>query len=256
MRLIELQSGFRRWLTSGSTEADARLADGQRAGLEVYQNNYRSQLVGCLEQSYPQLRTWLGDGVFLHAAKTHIDRQAPHAWTLDAYGEEFGATLRVLFPNNPDLQELAWIEWALATAFVARDAQPIDAAALAAIDWDSARLTFTPSLQVAPLTTNAADIWWAMNDQAGRPEGQMLAAPGGVIAWRRGHVSCLRTLDALELRALQQVRADGSFTNLCDTLVAELGENDGVAKAGALLGDWISSDMICGLDDEGVLRHE
>lgn len=251
MRLIELQSGFRRWLTSSSSDVT-----GYRAGMDIYQNNYRSQLVGCLEQSYPQMRAWLGDGVFLHAAKTHIDRQAPHAWTLDAYGEEFGETLRALFPNNPDLQELAWIEWALASAFVARDMQPIDAATLAAVDWDTARLTLTPSLQVAPLTTNAADIWWAMNDQTGRPEGQMLAEAGGVIAWRRGHVSCLRTLDALELRALYQILANGSFTSLCDMLVAELGDDDGVEKAGALLASWIGSDMICGLADEGVLRHE
>lgn len=252
MRLIELQNDVRRWLTSATGHVGGHLIEGHRAGLDVYQNNYRSQLVGCLQQSYPQLRAWLGDGVFLHAAKMHIDRQAPHAWTLDAYGEEFGATLGALYPNNPDLQELAWIEWALSAAFVARDAQPVDVASLAGIDWDSARLTFTPSLQVAPLTTNAADIWWAMTGQAERLEGQMLPEPGGVIAWRRGHVSCLRTLDALDFQALRHALAHGGFTSLCDMLVGALGEDDGVAKAGSLLVDWIGSDMICRLDDEGA----
>ena len=255
MTLAELQDDFRSWLGEASIDAANRLAGSERAGLDIYQNNYRAQLVGCLQQSYPQLRSWLGDETFLYVAKTHIDRHPPHAWTLDAYADDFGATLLALYPNNPDLHELAWIELALSAAFVAHDAAPLELAALPAIDWDSARLCFTPSLQLAPLTSNAADIWWAMHGGLERPESRMLAQAGGVIAWRRGHVSCLRALEPLEFAALAHAHGDGSFNSLCDMLVDRLGESEGVARAGSLLAEWIGSELITGLDDEGVLPH-
>lgn len=255
MTLIDLQNDFRAWLSSPSDSGANPLVTNGRAGLDVYQNNYRSQLVSCLRESYPQLRSWLGDEAFLYAARTHIDRHPPHDWTLDAYGAEFGVTLLALFPDNPDLHELAWIEAALSTAFVAKDARPLEAATLPPIDWETARLRFTPSLRLSPMTTNAADIWWAMHDGTERPEGRMLDQPGGVMAWRRDYVACLRTMDALEFAALAHAQKCGDFTSLCDMLVAQLGESDGVAKTGSLLGEWIGSELITGIDDEGVLPH-
>lgn len=252
MTLTELQTGLRDWLTDSATR---HLPMGLHRGLDIYQNNYRSQLVGCLQESYPQLRSWLGDDAFLCAARTHIERHRPTGWTLDAYGANFGATVQALFPDNPDLHELAWIEAALASAFVAPDAPPLAASALPFIDWDLARLRFTPSLSLALASTNAADIWWAMHDQTGRPESRMLARPGGVMAWRRGYVSCLRTLDRLDFAALAHACADGSFTSLCDMLVAQLGETDGVAKAGSLLAEWIGSELITSIDDQGAFQH-
>ena len=119
MKLATMQRQMRGWLLNGAEANAVRLAGEDRAGLHVYQNNYRSQLAGCLEQTFPHLRTLMGHEAFLHAAVAHIARRPPQAWTLDAYGERFGETLRALHPDNPDVHELAWIEWALTTAFVA-----------------------------------------------------------------------------------------------------------------------------------------
>jgi hypothetical protein len=243
MNLNMMQRDFRRWLTVADGLSARRLADGSR-GLDVYQNNYRVQLMGCLEASYPHLRTFVGDAAFRHAAAVHIQRNPPRAWTLDAYGAGFETTLRTLFPDNPDLHELAWIEWSLATAFVARDTTPLDPAGLAHVDWDRARLGFTPSLHMARLTTNAADIWSALQDGADAPEAAMLPVPAGAIVWRRGYLARLRVLAAPDFEALQLARAEGSFGALCARLVDRLGADDGVAKAGALLADWIGNELL------------
>ena len=64
--------------------------------------------MGCLAATCPILRTFIGGAAFRHTAAVHIRRNPPRARTLDA------------FPDNRDLRELAWIEWSLATAFVAR----------------------------------------------------------------------------------------------------------------------------------------
>jgi hypothetical protein len=218
------------------------------AGLAVYQNNYRAQLVGSLEQSYPQLRAWIGEEAFLYAARSHIDANPPHAWTLDAYADDFGDSLLKLFPDNPDIHELAWLEHALDACFVGPDAVPVTAAELAEIDWDAARLRLTPTLLSRRATTNAADIWWAMRDGKDKPEGEVLPVPRALLVWRRGHVSCLRTIDTLEHEALMHLQEHGSFVVLCDMLVDRLGEVDGVAKAGALLADWVGSELVTGIE--------
>lgn len=247
MTLADLQSDFRAWLTCASADAAGRLGAGAAAGLAIYQNNYRSQLLGCLEASFPKLRTWLGEQAFLAAAIVHIDGTPPHAWTLDAYADGFHTTLAQLYPDNPDVREVAWIEHALATAFVAPEADPMTAAALAAVDWDTARLVLTPSLASLVATTNAERIWSALWDGAPPPDGEMLADAAGLIVWRRQLTCHLRGVDALELAALRQLQADGSFGAVCDLLMARLGEQAGVARAGALLATWLAGELIVGV---------
>lgn len=246
MNLAEWQQTFRCWLVSASDES-AQLLGNHHAGLAVYQNNYRAQLVGCLEQAFPTLRGWIGEEAFLAASITHIDSHPPHAWTLDAYPEGFYATLKEVFPRNPDVHELAWIESSLNEAFVAADAQPLALEVLAELDWDAAVLHLTPSLRCHALTTNAEAIWSALWQEAPAPEAVMLEHAGGLMVWRRQFTSRLRQVDALELAALQHVQADGRFAGLCELLVQRLGEEAGVMQAGEYLATWLGSELIVGV---------
>lgn len=245
MNLAEWQRTFCSWLVNASDDCAQRLGN-HHAGLAVYQNNYRAQLVACLEQAFPNLRRWVGDEAFRAASITHIDRQPPHGWTLDAYPEGFHPTLKTLFPHNPDVHELAWIELALNDAFVAADATPLTLAALTELDWDTAVLQLAPSLRCHALTTNADAIWSALWQQTVAPDAVMLEVPGGLLVWRRQFTSRLRQVDALELEALLQVQADGSFAGLCEFLVARLGEEAGVMQAGEFLAGWLGSELIVG----------
>jgi len=246
MNLAQYQHTFRHWLVSASDET-AQLLGNKTAGLAVYQNNYRAQLVGCLEQAFPNLRRWVGEEAFLAASITHIDQHPPHAWTLDAYPEGFHQTLSELFPNNPDVHELAWIESSLNEAFVAADAQPLPLEALASVDWDTASLQLTPSLRCHALTTNAEAIWSALWQQTATPEATMRAEAGGLLVWRRQFTSRLREVDALEFQAVKNLQRDGSFAGLCEFLVGQLGEEKGIARAGELLAGWIASELIVGI---------
>lgn len=246
MNLAEIQGGFHSMLAASAPGAGVPMG----AGRAVYQNNYRAQLVSCLEDSYPQLRAFIGAEAFLQAAVSHINRRPPHAWTLDAYADDFCDTLQAVFPDNPDVHELAWIEHALGQAFIGPDAAPVAAGELAAIDWDRARLQLTPTLHLRAATTNAAEIWFAQRDASAAPESEMLPAPAGLLVWRRGFVSCLRALDPVEYAALANMQRDGSFVGLCALLVERLGEEQGIASAGAMLADWLGSELITGVEDE------
>lgn len=248
MTLIELQRNLRTWLTTASHEPAEQLGAGAMAGLDVYQNNYRGQLVSCLEDAFPNVRKWTGDEIFHEAVIAHIDSHPPHAWTLDAYPAGFGETLATLFPNNPDLHELTWIELSLSQAFVAADAEPVNPDTLASLDWDTARLSLTPSLKSRVMTTNAQSIWSALWEQTPLPDGAMLDVPVGAIIWRRAFTSRLKQVDALELEALLQVERHGQFGTLCHWLVERLGDKDGLTAAANMLANWLGSGLITAVD--------
>jgi hypothetical protein len=247
MTLADYQRDFRAWLVNAEAPAAARLGIGP--GLAVYQNTYRVQLVECLEQSFACVKTLVGDEAFRAAAIAHIDRMPPNHWTIDAYPSRFPESLIAHYPVNPDLHEIAWIELALADAFVAADAEAMIAFDPGAIDWNRAQLVLAPSLRLAPATTNAFAVWSALVDQGPAPESAMLAELSGLITWRQGLTSFVREIDSRQYRALCAVQGGQSFGELCDMLVAELGEADGVERAGTYLRDWMASAIVVAIDD-------
>lgn len=246
MSLLDLQRDMRAWLVSEDEPAAARLGTGVAPGLRVHQNNYRAQLVACLADSFARTRDWIGAEAFDAAVATHIDRVPPSSWTLDAYPGDFPATLASLYPDDPEVTELAWIENALGEAFVAHDATPLTRGDLADIDWDRAVLAFTPTLDLGELTSNAPAIWSALAEGEAPPAAVLLAEPGAILVWRQDHVSHFRAIDQVERQALLWARAGLPFAGLCDRMVASWGESDGIARAGGMLGQWIADGLIVG----------
>jgi hypothetical protein len=61
MNLAAIQQDFRAWLVSGTEEAAARFAPEARAGLSVYQNNYRASLMACWQRAFPGLECGSGN---------------------------------------------------------------------------------------------------------------------------------------------------------------------------------------------------
>lgn len=252
MNLLALQRDFGAWLRTGSDEAAARIGADHAAGLRIYQNNYRTQLFACLEASFARTRDWLGGEAFHDAVVTHVDRVPPSGWTLDAYGHDFPATLAALHPGDPEVAEMAWLERALDEAFTGPDHDVVTADALPGIDWDRALLRFSPTLALAGLTTNAPAIRAALAQGTTPPAAAMLPEPGALLVWRHQQASRFRAIDARERDALLLARSGVSFAGLCAVLVEALGEEDGVALAGALLGRWIVDGLVAEVAQEAA----
>jgi hypothetical protein len=242
MTLAETQSAFAVFLRSGE-EADAPPFGS--AGLQIYLNNYRSQLIACLEASYPRTRQWIGDDAFLHAAVNHIDCVHPRSWTLDAYGHDFADTLDALFPDDPEVHDLAMLERTLEQAFVAADGDAMTIAAVASTDWDVQPLHFTSSTSLLPVKTNVADLWsWLTEGEDAPPSVQRIEAGTVLLVWRRNGDSRFRAVGAAEARALALILSTSNFGALCERLVAEHGFEDGARSAGLLLRQWVSDGIV------------
>ena len=245
MRLSAVQNDFRDWLQIADEDAALRLDLTDIRGLAVYQNNYRAQLMACLEESYPQVLAWVGDDAFHAAAAQHIDSYPPHSWTLDDYPIGFPASLRAQFPDDAELADLAELELRLAECFIAADASLLDLSSLADIDWDSATLRLAPSASMLTLQTNAAQIWSALTAGKAPPAAQHLSEPARLLVWRQDYVSCFRVIDPDEGDLLAKLIPGLGFAEMCADLVIRLGEAEGVAKAGALLAGWTQDQLLC-----------
>ena len=248
MSLLELQRDFRLWLAEESEESAGRLGDAAGPGLSVYLNNYRAQLITCLGESFERVRLWLGEERFESIAAAHIDLTPPHGWTLDAYAVGFPDTLQRLFADDPEVVELAWLDLSLSEAFVGPDCDVLDVASLGGVDWDNAVLRLTPTLAMRHFKSNAAAIWSALSADEMPPAFQTLVQPATIIVWRQNFVSCFRTAEPGEGRALDLARNGANFGALCAALIEDLGEEHGVAAAGAMLGRWIGDGLIIAID--------
>ncbi|HEX7695574.1 MAG TPA: DNA-binding domain-containing protein [Sphingomonas sp.] len=249
MTLLDLQRDMRAWLVREDAGAAKRFGADAAPGLRVYQNNYRAQLAACLESSFARTRDWIGGEAFHHAVVAHVERVPPSSWTLDAYPRDFPATLALLYPDDAEVAELAWLECALEEAFVAQDAQAIAAQQLEGVDWDRAILLFTPTLDLAPLSTNATAIWAALAADEVPPPAEMLPEAGAMLVWRSDQVSRFRAIDQIEEQALLTARAGRPFADLCEAMIAMHGQERGIAKAGQLLGQWLADGLVIGVEE-------
>ena len=245
MTLAALQRDFRDWLINAPNGISQ--TPGMRAGLAIYHNGYRVRLCDSLRETFERLVLWLGEENFLAAAKSHIEGHPPRGWTLGVYGEDFPDTLAALYPDDPDIAELARLDWMLSRAFDGADAviQPMPDA----IDWDNAILRFVPTFRVDAAHTNAGAIWSALSAGETPPAAARLPAPAMLLVWRQELTPCFRTIPADEQAALEMMQAGLRFGALCAALVEKLGLEAGVTQAGAYLGQWLADGLIADITD-------
>ena len=229
---------MREWLETGDPDTTNRLGDSVRPGLNVYLNNYRTQLLHCLDHAFPHTRSWLGSNRFHAGARCHIMAQPPTAWTLDAYPASFAAEVGTLFPDDPVAPELAKLELALSDAQTAADRLPLTRDMFVHLDWDHVALTHASGGQVLRHFSNAAEIWSALSRAEIPPAAKAFQVPIDILVWRSHWDPCFRVLDADEANVFAQMAAPLPFTNICLQLEQSSGEQAAIERAGLFLARW------------------
>jgi hypothetical protein len=245
MSLLELQRQFRdHLLDAPNAIADRIGGDSADLGMAVYHHAYRAQLVACLSDTYEKLWAWLGDDAFHAAAERYIMLNPPKSWTLSDYGSDFPAVLTELYPDDPDVADLARLDWALRRAFDGEDASPITAADLADVDWETARFHFTPTLQMFPIRTNCAAIWNALALEETPPAAMRLTEPAAIRVWRLELAPQFSSMDACEYESLSRLQQDATFSELCAHLSETLGEAEATVMIGQFLASWLQNGLV------------
>ncbi|MFL0355600.1 putative DNA-binding domain-containing protein [Erythrobacter sp. GH1-10] len=257
--LAEKQAAFMRAIL----DEDAPLPEGwgnrQALGMSVYRGNYRSALVGALESTFERTARYVGEATFKRVCAHHALANPPSGWTIDEAGEGFDATCAELFANNPEVAELAWLEWTMLQVANAPDCEPIDAdgfaeatAAFGDEDWMGLRVQFQPRAVAHVVRTNLSGLWNALEDSSelDRPEPR-LAEPRGCIVAREQERPVFQMVEPDSAEAFALIQAGGTYGELILHLAGEEPELKHVQKAamraGAILGEWVNEGLVTGL---------
>lgn len=242
MNLIASQRAMRDLLLAPA-DPDVTSAPGQF----VYRNAYRERLLDTLRSRFEMTCAWTGSDSFDAAARHHIILHPPGSWTLDAYGATFPDTLAGLFGDNPEVAELAWLEWHMAQAFAAADVAPAAIGELAAVpeqQWAAAQFLLAPGVAIRPVGTDCASLFVALRDGEMPARCDRLDAPGGLLVWRKRLTPQFRVFEAVEHDALAALLAGRTFGEICARIEEARTPDAVIATIGSLLGTWLADGLI------------
>ena len=242
-------------------EMMASLLDDERAlpagwserhasGLDIYRNNYRTALVVALRATFERTERLVGKDSFARAAAHHLITHPPSSWTLDLAGEGFAETCAELFANDPEVGELAWLEWAMHTAFVTRDCLPLAPAdfmqaaqGFGEDDWTNLRFKFAPAVTVRTVDHDLKLLWNSLAEDGEAAQIGPVTAPAAAIVWREGERPVFLLVPQAEGEALAAMIAGVSYGEACDAMVARCGE-EAIEMAGTMLRRWLGEGMV------------
>ncbi len=250
MRLLEVQRAFQSLVLQGDTAPVEAVVSGKdltdaRRRLGVYSHAYRATMAGLLHEVFDKTWAYLGDERFEAEVADYVAVHRSKSFSLDDYGSDFPTRLEQRLADEPDVFELAWLDWAMRRAFDGPDAEPIAPAQLAALspeEWDRARLVLHPTLIHREVVSNAGSLWASL-DAGAAVMPPPLTAPMTLRVWRKGWQPHFRMIPAEEGAALQAIAEGQTFAALCEDLGRD-GSQDAPVRAGRLLAVWIEDGLI------------
>lgn len=219
----------------------------QRLG--IYYHAYRARLVEVLADSFAKTRLYMGSDAFEQDAMAFAVRQPPMTRSLNLYGDALPDYLAGRYPDNPELRELAQLDWDLRTRF-----DSADAPALTVLMARAGTSSLAPSwlMEAAPLhhtlllrhiTTNVVSIWRAIEADAEVPEVQSLSVAKCLVVWRQALRPHFRTLEGDEAAFLQRLVAGHSIDETAHLLAGSHALSD-PQRLGAWLQAWLADGIL------------
>ncbi|MDY7096689.1 MAG: DNA-binding domain-containing protein [Pseudomonadota bacterium] len=259
MTLAEKQAAFMRSIL----DEDAALPDGwghsQTLGMNVYRGNYRSAAMGALESSFDRTAAYMGEDAFRQAAINHVIANPSSHWTIDATGSGFDETCASLFPDNPEVAELAWLEWAMLDIGGAADVTPLSpedfgdaSAGFGDQDWMRLAITFQPRSACRSVANDLSDMWQALSQDDAAVEAKRFEAPQGCIVWREGERPTFQIVQSDHARGFSAIQAGARYGELIALLAGEEPTPEAIQRAaqsaGAMLGQWLGDGLITAIE--------
>lgn len=216
--------------------------------LPIYHHAYRARLADVLADTYAKTFLYMGSDSFDVHARAFAVAHPPQTRSLNRYGEGLVEALRVQYPDNPELHELAQLDWDLRTRFDSADVPTLETAAAQASDtWTTRPGVLHPSALLRTITTNVVGVWNAIHTDDDVPEAVALSAPATLLVWRKGHQPHFRTLDTAESAWVQAMHAGASVHDACAALLGS-----GLWKGDpTVLGGWLAQ-----LLDDGLVQAD
>jgi hypothetical protein len=216
--------------------------------LRVYAHAYWSRIAGALAADFPKLRALLGAEAFDALVVPYLRAHPTRHPSLREAGLHLARFLDEQGRTAP--ADLARLERARLEAFdgpdpaaggrgvLSRD----HVAALPPEDFPRLPLRLVPASALVELSTNADEIWDAI--ERDQPPPDEAAAPCAVLVWRRDLAVIHRTLEADEAPALRRVARGATFEEICEVLAEAAPGAEVVPRALELLLRWLDAEAL------------
>jgi hypothetical protein len=210
--------------------------------LRAYAHAYWTRIAGALAEDVPKLRALLGAAAFDDLVIPYLRAYPTRHPSLREAGIHLARFLDEA--GRPTHADLARLERARIETFDGPDAAPLATAELAELppeEFPRLALRLVPASALVELSTNADDVWDAIEDGRSPPE-PAAAPPRTVLVWRRGITVIHRTLGPDESAALRGVRTGASFAEVCEVLAGHAANP--VERALELLLRWLDAEAL------------
>jgi uncharacterized protein (UPF0276 family) len=209
--------------TDPATLARLRTAPGIDASqrLGIYHHAYRARLSEVLADSFAKTLLYLGSDTFDEVATAYAVQHPPRHRSLGRFGAGLPAFLAERWPDNPELHELAQLDWDLRACFDGADVPALSATAAAAdpqSGWLHLESPLHPSLQLRPVQTNVVALWKAIDADEEVPEAAALPAPRTLAVWRKDLQPHFSTVDPDQAPFVAAMAAGASILQTCEQL--------------------------------------
>lgn len=257
MQLRHLQQELQRDLLGEDSRICSAIVDAPPlpadARLAIYRNAYRVRLIEALDDTYGALHKLLGDETFMSLGEMFIAAHPSVHRSIRWYGRELADFLadRPPFARQPILSEVAQFDWTLAEVFDAADAVPLEREHLRSIDptaWAALKFSFHPSLRRLQLAWNTVPVWQAVSNDEQPPDPERAAHPVPWLLWRQNLKNYFRSMDDIEDAALDAAILGKTFAEICAALIERLPEDEIPLRAANLVGTWVDTGIIVGID--------
>jgi len=213
----------------------------------IYQNSYLYRLVDALADNYPSIHTLLGDKRFYAIAQEYVQQYPSAFYNIRDFGHQFSQFLAAdMQYHNSVIPEMALFEWSLLFAFDSANALPISMEHLSQYEpsqWGNLKFKLLPSFSQLSMQWNTIKIWQAIKDNADPVLPQQLTHPESWIIWRPQWETKFRSISPLEEKALDWLRYQRSFGEICVQLSND-DDNNSAAQAATLLQQWLQDGIL------------
>ena len=253
MKLAELQDLLARAIAEpGSVEPallEARLSPrlplDAAARANIYAEMYRFRLADALRADYSKVARLLGDEGFFKLSEAFAQSHPSASSDISRFGRHLAAFLTQHPGPRGDEADLARLEWALAQAFTAPDAEPVSQDALGQLGTSApgARLHFVPALQTLLLSHDVLPLWAQLETSDEPPAVDVREVC--VAVWRKGFQVLHRALPPDEAEALARAYAGATLAEVCEAFSEA---RDAEREAFRALGGWFASGLVASVE--------
>jgi len=235
-------------LAAALVRRGARLSPVER--LDIYADMYFYRLRDCLQEDFAATHATVGPTSFHNLITDYMIAHPPSHFSLRQAGRHLARFIDTHATGTrwPFVGQLAALEWAVLEAFDARDAPPLDIAALQEIppeQWPELRFELTPSLQQLHVGWRVDDVLRAVQEGDTSPVPPD-ASSTWLRVWRQDLRVFHRPVDVAEAAALDTVRAGQPFATVCTSVGELVGEAAGAEHVAQLLDLWFADGLVTG----------